>query len=330
MMPNSNIGPSSIKEMKPSDVNTHDVDEGGKSSKILSENMSKLHLGSKDEKAAQIVEANPLAKDDTSVGTKSRGHKYSKVHKFWETQPVMQFKDIGDKSLPEGPIEPATALSKVKQEPYNLPSLFEWTTCDMNSDDMCLELVDVEFTTLRKMTMSMANKLYKLPDAPITPGFRKMEPRDVPAVTGLLRNYLSQFGVATDFDEDDVGHWLLPREDVVHSYVVESPQTHEVTDLCSFYALPLTVLGNSKYTTVECAYSYYNVATQTSFPQLMNDALIVSKQKGFDVFFALDVMHNESFLKELRFDPGDEQMYYYFYNYRLRGALKPSEFGLVL
>ncbi|CDY54386.1 BnaC09g53700D [Brassica napus] len=383
----------------------------------------------------QIVESSSTSLE-TIVRRFQESMSDSKTHKFWETQPVGQFKDIGDTSLPEGPIEPATPLSEVKQEPYNLPSVYEWTTCDMASDDICSEvynllrnnyveddenmfrfnyskeflsgvparirvrdevvkmaeinflcvhkklrskrlapvmikevtrrvhleniwqaaytagvvlptpittcqywhrslnpkkLIDVGFSRLgARMTMSRTIKLYKLPEAPVTPGFRKMELLDVPAVTRLLRNYLSQFGVATDFDENDVEHWLLPREDVVDSYLVESPETHDVTDFCSFYTLPSTILGNPNYTTLKAAYSYYNVATQTSFLQLMNDALIVSKHKGFDVFNALDVMHNESFLKELKFGPGDGQLHYYLYNYRLRSALKPSELGLVL
>ncbi|KAH0941929.1 hypothetical protein HID58_001566 [Brassica napus] len=227
--------------------------------------------GSLEEKADQVAEATPLVGDDASLETIVRRFQDSmsveKTHKFWETQPVGQFKDIGDTSLPEGPIEAATPLS---------------------------------------------------------------EPCDVPAVTRLLRNYLSQFIVATDFDENDVEHWLLPREDVVDSYLVESPETHDVTDFCSFYTLPSTILGNPNYSTLKAAYSYYNVATKTTFLQLMNDALIVAKQKGFDVFNALDVMHNESFLKELKFGPGDGQLHYYLYNYRLRSALKPSELGLVL
>ncbi|KAL3535585.1 hypothetical protein ACH5RR_004046 [Cinchona calisaya] len=61
-------------------------------------------------------------------------------HKFWETQPVGQFTDVGNSGLPEGPIELPTPLSEVKQEPYNLPSLYEWTTCDMGSDEICDEV----------------------------------------------------------------------------------------------------------------------------------------------------------------------------------------------
>lgn len=386
-------------------------------------------------------------------------------HKFWETQPVGQFKDIGDSTLPEGPIEQPTPVSEVKQEPYNLPAPYEWITCDLDTEEMCSEvynllthnyveddenmfrfnyskeflqwalrppghfkswhigvrvksskklvafitgvparirvrddvvtmaevnflcvhkklrskrlapvmikevtrrvhleniwqaaytagvviptpiatcqywhrslnpkkLIDVGFSRLGpRMTMNRTIRLYKLPESTVTPGFRQMELRDVPAVTRLLRGYLSQFVVATDFDENDVEHWLLPKENVVDGYVVESPLTHEITDFCSFYTLPSTILGNPNYSTLKAAYSYYNVATKTPLIQLMNDALIIAKSKDYDVFNALDVMENESLLKDLKFGPGDGKLHYYLYNYRLRHPIKPSELGLVL
>ncbi|XP_010526385.1 PREDICTED: glycylpeptide N-tetradecanoyltransferase 1-like [Tarenaya hassleriana] len=412
-------------------------------------------------------EETPISKDDSSLETIVRRFQDAFTagkHKFWETQPVRQFKDIST-SLPEGPIEPPSQLSEVKQEPYNLPAQYEWTTCDMDNEETCNEvynllknnyveddenmfrfnyskeflgwalrppgyykswhigvrvkdskklvafitgvparirvrdevvkmaeinflcvhkklrskrlapvmikevtrrvhleniwqaaytagvvlptpittcqywhrslnpkkLIDVGFSRLGpRMTMSRTIKLYKLQSSPATQGFRKMELRDVSAVTRLLRNYLSQFVVAPDFDENDVEHWLLPQEDVVDSYVVESPETHEITDFCSFYTLPSSILGNPNYSTLKIAYSYYNVATRTPLLQLMNDALIVAKKKDFDVFNALDVMQNESFLKELKFGPGDGQLHYYLYNYRVRNGVKPSELGLVL
>ncbi|XP_062204227.1 glycylpeptide N-tetradecanoyltransferase 1-like [Phragmites australis] len=386
-------------------------------------------------------------------------------HKFWETQPVGQFRDAVDASLPDGPIEPPTPLSEVRADTYPLPGAFEWLTCDLDDDAfladlysllahnyveddenmfrfnyspaflrwalkppsffrawhigvrakeskklvafisgvparirahddvvrmaeinfLCVhkklrskrlapvlirevtrrvhqeniwqaaytagvvlptpittcrywhrslnpkKLIDVGFSRLGpRMTMSRTIRLYKLPDAPLTPGFRRMELRDVAAVTRLLKAYLARFVVAPDFDEVDVEHWLLPREDVVDSYLVESPETHEVTDFCSFYTLPSSVLNNANYATLKAAYSYYNVSTKTPLQQLMNDALIVAKQKNYDVFNALDVMENESFLKELKFGPGDGQLHYYLYNYRIRGGIKPSELGLVL
>ncbi|XP_020587726.1 glycylpeptide N-tetradecanoyltransferase 1-like [Phalaenopsis equestris] len=389
----------------------------------------------------------------------------TKRHRFWETQPVGQFKDIGDASLREGPIEPPTPLSDVKPDPYTLPALYEWTTCDIDDDTTAAEvytllannyvedddnmfrfnyskeflrwalrppgyfkawhigvrvkankklvafitgvpariragsevvrmaevnflcvhkklrskrlapvlikevtrrihrediwqaaytagvvlptpiatcqywhrslnpkkLIDVGFSRLgARMTMSRTIRLYKLLPSPVTPGFRKMEFRDVFAVTRLLRDYLSKFVVAPDLDEKDVEHWLLPREDVVDSFLVESPDSHEITDFCSFYTLPSLILNNATYSNLKAAYSFYNVATKTPLLQLMNDALTVAKQKDYDVFNALDVMENESFLKELKFGPGDGMLHYYLYNYRLKHALKPSELGLVL
>ncbi|KAF2587700.1 hypothetical protein F2Q70_00035118 [Brassica cretica] len=271
--------------------------------------------GSLEEKADQVAEATPLAGDDASLETIVRRFQDSmsveKTHKFWETQPVGQFKDIGDTSLPEGPIEAATPLSEVKQEPYNLPAAYEWTTCDMKSDYVCSEV----YNLLKNNYVEDDENMFRFNYSKEFLSWALRPP-------GYYQSW--HIGVRAKVS------WLLPREDVVDSYLVESPETHDVTDFCSFYTLPSTILGNPNYSTLKAAYSYYNVATKTTFLQLMNDALIVAKQKGFDVFNALDVMHNESFLKELKFGPGDGQLHYYLYNYRLRSALKPSELGLVL
>jgi glycylpeptide N-tetradecanoyltransferase len=157
-----------------------------------------------------------------------------------------------------------------------------------------------------------------------------MERRDVVAVTKLLQTYLAQFQVAPHFSEDDVEYLLLPIDNVINSFVVENSETHEITDFGSFYALPSTIIGNQNYSLLKAAYSYYNVATSIPLLQLMNDVLVMAKQRDYDVFNALDVMHNETFLKELKFGPGDGQLHYYLYNYRLRAPLKPTEMGLVL
>eukprot|EP00245_Coleochaete_scutata_P016660 TRINITY_DN7866_c0_g2_i1.p1 TRINITY_DN7866_c0_g2~~TRINITY_DN7866_c0_g2_i1.p1 ORF type:complete len:182 (-),score=36.24 TRINITY_DN7866_c0_g2_i1:328-873(-) len=180
------------------------------------------------------------------------------------------------------------------------------------------------------MTMSRTIKLFRLADETVTPGFRPMERRDVGPVTQLLTDYLSQFVLAPILSEDDIAHLLLPRENVVNSYVVQDPNTMEVTDVCSFYTLPSTIIGNATYNTLKAAYSYYNVAAKTPLLQLMNDALIMAKNLGYDVFNALDIMHNQQILKELKFGAGDGHLHYYLYNYRITKQLQPSEMGLVL
>lgn len=38
------------------------------------------------------------------------------------------------------------------------------------------------------------------------------------------------------------------------------------------------------------AYQYYTVAVETPLKDLLNDALIVAKQKDYDVYNALDIL----------------------------------------
>ncbi|CAK7352556.1 unnamed protein product [Dovyalis caffra] len=113
----------------------------------MADNNNNSASGSSNENPDHDSETNPILKEDGSLSTIVRRFQDSissgKTHKFWESQPVGQFKDIGDSSLPEGPIEPPTPLSEVKQEPYNLPSQYEWTTCDMEADETCNEVYNL-------------------------------------------------------------------------------------------------------------------------------------------------------------------------------------------
>lgn len=76
-------------------------------------------------------------------------------------------------------------------------------------------------------------------------------------------------------------------------------------------------------------YSFYNVAGRHSLKDLMGDALILAKKEGADVFNALDLMENESFLKELKFGPGDGHLQYYLYNWGCP-QMDNAQVGLVL
>jgi len=60
-------------------------------------------------------------------------------HAFWETQPVVQFhEEAVDK--PAGPIDNIMTPADVKQDPYNLPSGFEWCQLDMTESDTVEEV----------------------------------------------------------------------------------------------------------------------------------------------------------------------------------------------
>jgi len=191
------------------------------------------------------------------------------------------------------------------------------------------KLIDVGFSHLGpRMTMARTIKLYKVPDKPQLSGMREMEPRDVPRVAELVIGYLKKFPLHPEFNAEEVGHWMLPRDGVIYSFVRDKGNG-EVTDVCSFYSLPSTILGNDKYSLLKAAYSYWNVATTVPLHELMLDALIYAKQRDFDVFNALNVMENEQFLKELKFGIGDGFLQYYLYNWKCP-KIEPTGMGLVL
>ena len=58
-----------------------------------------------------------------------------------------------------------------------------------------------------------------------------MTSADVPSACTLLNSYLACTKLAPVFSEADFAHWLLPRTDVVDSFVVVDANG-KVTDLC--------------------------------------------------------------------------------------------------
>ncbi|KAK3821070.1 MAG: acyl-CoA N-acyltransferase, partial [Benniella sp.] len=215
------------------------------------------------------------------------------------------------------------------------------------------KLVETGFSHLaRNMTMARLIKLYKLRAETSTPGLRPLEEKDVTAVTHLLNKYMSHFDLAPHFEEADVRHWLITRPGVVWGYVVENPESKEITDFFSFYSLPSTVINNPTHSTLNAAYSFYyaiqtpdetlsnitdeaerktarDSAIKDRLVSLMQDALILARRNGFDVFNALNLMDNSLFTEDLKFGPGDGYLHFYLYNWRCR-AIQSEKVGLVM
>ncbi|KAJ7452691.1 Myristoyl-CoA:protein N-myristoyltransferase, N-terminal domain-containing protein [Mycena galericulata] len=63
------------------------------------------------------------------------------AHKFWGTQPVPQ---LGEgPPLEDGYIEPSKPREEVRQDPYSLPSGFEWTTVDIKDSTQSQEVQEL-------------------------------------------------------------------------------------------------------------------------------------------------------------------------------------------
>ncbi|CAH3134442.1 unnamed protein product, partial [Porites lobata] len=181
------------------------------------------------------------------------------------------------------------------------------------------KLVEVKFSHLsRNMTMQRTVKLYRLPEKTKTERIYPLTTEDMTAAFEKITEYLKKFNLAPVFSEEDFIHWFTPREGIVDSFVVKDEEG-KVTDMISFYTLPSTVMHHPTHKQLKAAYSFYNVSEKTPLVDLMQDALILAKQRGFDVFNALDLMDNKDFLEKLKFGIGDGNLQYYLYNWKCPG-----------
>lgn len=189
------------------------------------------------------------------------------------------------------------------------------------------KLIETNFFKMKnRMTMARTIKLYQLPTQTLTPGLRSLKDSDCASACRLLQNYLSKLDLHMEFTIEEFRYWFYSK--IVYCYVVED-SSNNITDLCSFYSLPSTILNNSKYSTLNAAYSWYNVATSVSLTQLMKDAIILANNTGFDVFNCLDVQNNKIFLNDLKFEPGNGYLKYYLYN-RKTPQINLDNIGIVL
>lgn len=134
---------------------------------------------------------------------------------------------------------------------------------------------------------------YKLPESTSLKGLRPMEQKDADAVQDLLQRYLKRFDMAPELDTEEIQHWMVhdekaTAEQVIWTYVVEDPSSHQITDFFSFYCLESSVIKNPKHDSVRAAYMFY-YATEAAFAEnekglkerlngLMNDALVLAKK----------------------------------------------------
>mmetsp|Transcript_1212 Transcript_1212/g.1333 ORF Transcript_1212/g.1333 Transcript_1212/m.1333 type:complete len:395 (-) Transcript_1212:58-1242(-) len=192
------------------------------------------------------------------------------------------------------------------------------------------KLIDVGFAGVPPgRAKSLHIKLLQLPKDTTIENIRPMERRDVKQVQALLDEYLKNFDLSFHFNKEEVIHFMLPRDEVIYSYVVCDPDTNEITDFISYYNLPSTCLKSEKYKQVKAAFCYYIVPKKHTIKELMKDALVLAKKDKFDVFNALDIMDNKESFDDLHFGMGNGNLYYYLYNWYLPD-IDTKKVGIVL
>uniref|UniRef100_A0A3Q2QU21 Glycylpeptide N-tetradecanoyltransferase n=1 Tax=Fundulus heteroclitus TaxID=8078 RepID=A0A3Q2QU21_FUNHE len=177
------------------------------------------------------------------------------------------------------------------------------------------KLMEINFPGLKhNMDLRRAQKFHRLPEVTKIKGLRPMTKEDASGIHSLLERNLCNFHLSPLLSPQEVEHWFLPKENVNDTYVVEADDG-TLSDLVSFYSVSSRVLNHPVHSGLRAACLLYVVCTATGGADLMQDTLVLAKSKGFDVFCALDVMDNVSFLEKLKFTISNKSVHYYLYNW---------------
>ncbi|XP_077406405.1 glycylpeptide N-tetradecanoyltransferase 2-like [Vanacampus margaritifer] len=192
------------------------------------------------------------------------------------------------------------------------------------------KLTDLQYPGIRRdMPLQRALKFYRLPESTKTAGLRPMTKNDTGRAHKLLQANLSKFHLKASWSLEEVAHWLLPRENVIDTYVVEADDG-VLTDVVSFYQISSNVHNHRLHSSMTAAHLFCAVsAAAGDLVQLVEDTLVLAKSKGFDVVIAADVMDNKSFLEKLKFGFSGKRLHYYLYNWRCP-RMSADKVGIVL
>lgn len=189
------------------------------------------------------------------------------------------------------------------------------------------KLTDVNYPGLRLNT-KLQLKLNRLPELQKTAGLRTLTREDIPGALDLLHTHFLGSGLSPALSPQEAEHWLLPKENVLDSYVVEASHGTGLTDLVSFYTVSTQVLNHPLHRQLREARLLYCITTATDPVDLIEDTLRLAKAKGHDLFSVLDVMGNSCFLDKLKFVPGVNH-HYYLFNWACP-TLHPDKVGLLV
>ena len=150
-----------------------------------------------------------------------------------------------------------------------------------------------------------------------TSQFREMTEHDIPRVTKMLREHLNQYKLSLDIDETYVKHWILPRKDTVYTYLND-----EKDQFATFYSLDYVHKPSGE--TIKQAYTFYNVGN------CLKDAIIMARNRGFDVYNCVNVGVDDEELRKHKFMEGTGHNHYYLWNWKMSEEIQPKNIGFVI
>lgn len=178
-------------------------------------------------------------------------------------------------------------------------------------------LLKTGFTATKGSTTAKDLKEYfKLSDKPKNENFVEMQEEHIEEAFNCLRSYLERYNIYEIFSLEGFRH-IFYNNKFTTSYVLL--QDGKVIDFISYYSLPSKIInGESKCDRIHTAYLYYYTSNIETPFRLIQDMMIVAKNKGFHVFNALNIMEHSNLLTDLKFEEGTGVSHYFLYNIKCR------------
>jgi glycylpeptide N-tetradecanoyltransferase len=145
-----------------------------------------------------------------------------------------------------------------------------------------------------------AERQWRLSEAAGTP-MRAMTPEDVPAVCALLAHTGRDQSLVSQLSEEEVAHWLLPREGVVQTLV-----SSDQKNVSSYTTVTLASVGDPWSRAVTLARSAVLVATSAPVGLVLQSTLQHARQQGAHLFERADMGGHSDALRALRFSASGE------------------------
>jgi glycylpeptide N-tetradecanoyltransferase len=151
--------------------------------------------------------------------------------------------------------------------------------------------------------------------------FRPLRLSDVDSVAEKLNKFLEKYRVSQYFTPALISWQFLDR--FCYVYEVDG----RITDMISFYYVDSSIKNSNRYEKLTEANLFYYFTENLTRSQLIEEACILAKKYGADVFTA-PALISEKELLDLKFKPGNGILHYYLGNWSISIAKEEFHFFL--
>jgi len=121
------------------------------------------------------------------------------------------------------------------------------------------KLYEMNFFSLKpQTTLSMMIKMYCVPEKTKYEWVPLIH-EDLQQIMNLIQEYFRRFHIVPIWSIDEIAHYLLPKDEILYTYVRKNSQTMEITDMMSFYELKSIITKNCKYNELRAAWTWYMI-----------------------------------------------------------------------